>query len=345
MVENHAQLPLVSFLIVARNAEQFLPGILDDYLHQDYPAPRRELIIVDGISEDRTKAIAQEFARQHPDLMITILDNHQLMLASGWNLGIKAARGEILCRFDAHASLPPYYISYGVNLLRRFQNEGVVCVGGTLETKGAGFWGQAIARVVSSPFGVGNSKFRYSQTPGVVDTVAYGLYWKWVFDAVGLFREDLDRNQDIELHFRIRNLGWKFYLSPELITTYFCRSQVPGFLRQAFWNGYWVMVTWRESRWRHLVPFLFVGGLAALGLGSLVFSASGTIFLLLTGAYVLLSLYFSGKFAIKHSDWTCILAMPFLFFLLHVTYGLGSWWALISRLIGGRDRNSRRLDQ
>lgn len=325
-------MPCVSFMIVARNAEKHLTNLLADYLRQDYPVEFRELIMVDGGSADDTKKVAQDFALQHPELAITILDNPKQTLAPGWNLAIKEARGDIVCRPDAYASIPPDYLRTGVHLLMEHQTDKVVCVGGPVHTTGNGFWGQAIAGVLSSPFGVGNSKFRYSRSPGYVDTIPFGFYWKWVFDQVGFFREDLDRNQDVEMHARIRRQGWKFFLSPALQTTYRCRSEVGPFLQQAFGNGYWSLVLWRESSWRHLMPFFFVCFLAIFPLLSFFWAAPYYLFLSLGSLYVLLAVLFACRAAAGKNHWRLLLIIPGLFFLLHVTYGLGSCWALVRRI-------------
>ena len=139
-------MPFVSFIIVARNAEKYLINLLADYLRQDYPIEFRELIMVDGGSEDDTKKVAQDFALQHPELAITILDNPKQTLAPGWNLAIKQARGDIVCRPDAHASIPPDYLRTGVHLLMEHQTDGVVCVGGPLHTMGNWFLGPSHCR-------------------------------------------------------------------------------------------------------------------------------------------------------------------------------------------------------
>ncbi len=340
-------LPLVSFIIVARNAESHVRRLLNEFLVQDYPSPCRELIFVDGASEDGTRLAAQEFTQHHPELTITILDNPQKTLAPGWNLALRAARGEIVCRLDAHASMPPDYLRQGVAILTALEKEKVVCVGGPMLTQGQGTWGRSIAGVLSSPFGVGNSPFRYDRRPGFVDTVPFGLYWKWVFDQVGLFREDLVRNQDLELHARIRDRGWRFYLTPELRTTYFSRATISSFMRQAFDNGYWVMLTWRQSRWRHLVPFAFVGGMAGVGVASLTWPSARLCLYGLSAFYAGLAFLFATKTARQQGYWPYLLTMPPLFFLLHLSYGLGSWWALLSRLLrckvnGGGDRKTQR---
>jgi glycosyltransferase involved in cell wall biosynthesis len=323
-------MPFVSFIIVSRNAANHIRNLLNDYLRQDYPAAMRELIIVDGQSNDDTKEIATDFARQHPELAISILDNPKKTLAPGWNLGIKQARGDIVCRPDAHSSIPADYLRTGVQFLREHKADGVVCVGGPVQTRGKGFWGQAIAGVLSSPFGVGNSKFRYSKSPEYVDTVPFGFYWKWVFDQVGFFREDLDRNQDNELHARILKRGWKFFLAPQLETTYFCRSNITDLSKQAFDRGYWCTVTWRQCAWRHLVPFFFVAMIGILGLGMLFWAPLSYVSLVLGLSYLFLAYYFSYKTMSNTDDLLKILIMPGLFLLWHISYGLGSWWALLS---------------
>uniref|UniRef100_A0A7V4G8V9 Glycosyltransferase family 2 protein n=1 Tax=Desulfobacca acetoxidans TaxID=60893 RepID=A0A7V4G8V9_9BACT len=323
--------PEVSFIIVARNAEKHLPRLLQNYLEQDYPPPRRELIIVDSRSSDATRRLAEEFAAAHPELEVTILENPKLTLSPGWNLGIRHARGEIVVRLDAHIAMPPHYLSRGAQLLKERLREGVVCVGGPLTTKGEGFWGRAIAAVLSSPFGVGNSPFRHGNRQGYVETVPSGLYWRRVFEVVGLFREDLVRAQDNEMHARIRARGWKFYLSPELRCTYYCRNTIPAFLKQAWANGYWMVRVWRQASWRHLVPMAFVGTLGVLGLGGLVVPvlAQGLGLLLLT--YTAAALV-SSRRAGTDLGGLRFLLLPPLFFLLHTTYGLGSWWAWLTAL-------------
>lgn len=325
--------PFITFIIVAYNEEDCIGNLLNEYYHQDYPALLRELIIVNGDSQDDTKKIVQEFAQAHPELAITILNNPRIILGPGINLALRAARGDIVCRVDAHVAIPPDYISTGVRLLTEKRNSGVACIGGPWQTVGKGFWGRAIAKVLSTPFGVGNAKFRYSKTAGFVDTVPCGFFWKCVYDEVGFYREDLVRTEDNELHARIRARGWKFYLSPELSTKYFCRSTIRGFLQQAFGNGYWVLIAWRHCSWRHLLPFAFMGALLVFGFGSLLWGPFHYIFWIISSVYLLSLLSVSFIVTLREREWLQIFALPFLFIMLHTVYGIGSWWAIFSSFV------------
>lgn len=322
----------VSIIIVTRNAEKYLPTLLNNYLEQDYPVALRELIFVDSRSDDRTRAIAAEFQQAHPELAMTILTNPKVALAAGWNIALQATRGEIVVRVDAHVSIPPNYLSDGVRLLEAHRDEDVVCVGGPWTTKGEGFWGQAIAVVLSSPFGVGDSPFRHGDREGFVETVPCGLYRKWVFDQVGLLREDVGRAEDNELHARIRARGWRFFISPKLRNTYACRATIGAFLQQAYGNGFCVMASWRYCSPRHFIPFFFVGLLGGLGLGSLFSPACAQALWYLGSIYVALAVYSAYLAPSELATRARLWAAPPLFFLLHLTYGMGSWWALIARL-------------
>ena len=129
-------------------------------------------------------------------------------LASGWNLGIRSAQGEYVVRIDAHATVASDFLEKSVETILDVRD--VVCVGGPLNTASRTKQGELVRAVLTSPFGVGGARFRYQKTPGYVDTVAYGLYRKDIFEQVGYLDESLERTQDNDLHRRIRAAGGRF---------------------------------------------------------------------------------------------------------------------------------------
>jgi len=78
------------------------------------------------------------------------------------------------------------------------------------------YWGQAIALSTSTPFGVGDSRFHYSEKEEFVDTVYMGTFRRDVFDRIGLFDESLVRNQDYELNYRLRAAGGCIFCTPAI---------------------------------------------------------------------------------------------------------------------------------
>ena len=202
---------IISILIVLRNAKDNIVNCIQSIESQFQEGNQEwELIIVDGMSDDGSKDVATQYLKNKPYSWL-VVDNPKKILASGWNIGIKAAKGKYVLRPDVHATLHQGYIQNGLTLLAEQPN--VTAVGGALQTKASGFWGEIIAQALSSKIGVGGSPFRTNAADGFVDTVAYGIYRKSIFDTVGYFNETLKRHQDNDMHDRIKKAGGIFYLS------------------------------------------------------------------------------------------------------------------------------------
>lgn len=177
------------------------------------------------------------------------------------NIGIKSARGNVIIIMGAHSEYPPHFISTAVTYLEKTYAD---VVGGSVNTlPGAdSIIAEAISLATSHPFGVGNSKFRTSKKEGYVDTVPFGAYRREVFNKVGFFNEELERNQDNELSNRVIKAGGKIYFTPKLTANYYNQSTLAGLLRQAFktgmWNAITVLISYDALKLRHFTPFVFV---------------------------------------------------------------------------------------
>lgn len=314
-------LPFVSAIIVTRNEQNYINIALESLLNQTYPKDKYEIIIVDGLSTDSTLKRVKEIVGRNHSVAVRIFSNDKKILSSGWNIGIKQAKGDYVIRIDAHAKAKEDFLE---NSVKTISSVDAVCVGGKLITKSLDGDNPLVAKVLSSPFGVGNSSFRVSNMPKYSDTAVYGLYIKRAIEEAGYFDERFVRNQDIELHSRIKKNGGKFYFNPEIESEYYSRSSVKKMLKQNFGNGKWNMILLRTNfkslSLRHLIPLFFLLYLViSIPLGFLTFwiwvAASTVLFL-----YFALGLIFSIKKTKKPSEF---LIMPFLFFLLHITYGTG----------------------
>jgi succinoglycan biosynthesis protein ExoA len=225
-------LPFVSVVIPVYNEERYLKACLGSVLEQDYPRDRYEVIVADGGSTDRTRAIVEAAAAVHPN--VRLIDNPGRTQASGLNLGILASRGEYIARQDGHAEWSPHHLRRSIELLMA---TGADNVGGRADGAGAGATGRAIARAMRSPFGVGGARFRYSTKAEDAATVFPGTFRRTALERVGLFDEAYPPHEDYELNHRIRDSGGRVLFSPDIPTRYHVRESIPALARQYFRYG------------------------------------------------------------------------------------------------------------
>jgi hypothetical protein len=180
---------------------------------------------------------------------------------------------------------------------------------------------------MSSSFGVGGSAFRtIKDRKMIVETIPFPAYRRLVMERAGLFDEELVRDQDDEYNYRLRKLGFKLLLSPEIKSRYYSRSSLSSLWRQYFQYGYWKVRVMqkhaRQMRPRQFVPALFVASLICSLIAAPFSSFASTILLLLTSAYLVANLAFSVLAAAK-TDWRLLPALPISFATLHFAYGSG----------------------
>lgn len=315
--------PFVSVVMPVRNEADFIDRCMKSVLAQEYPPELMEIIIADGLSTDETR-VKLEKLREISEIPIIIVDNPEQIAPCGLNRAIAKAGGEIIVRVDGHCEIEPDYVANCVKYLQDGRAEGV---GGPIETLGETLQAQAIAIVMSSTFGVGGSAFRtVNDREMYVDTVAFPGYKREIFNKVGFFNEELVRNQDDEFNYRIRKLGGKILLAPDIRSRYFSRSTFKSLWRQYFQYGYWkirvLQLHPKQMSLRQFVPVAFVSTIIFFSFLS-IFLAVGKWALL-----VILGLYFLASFAatIKAAKRIALTGLPLVFLsfpILHISYGCG----------------------
>jgi glycosyltransferase involved in cell wall biosynthesis len=322
-----AHLPLVSIIIPCRNEEKFIGDCLDSIIANSYPTDHLEVLVIDGVSEDGTRAAIESYAGRYS--WIRLIENPEKITPVALNIGIKNARGEIIIWMSAHNCYDNNYISRCVESLEKY---GADNVGGVMKTlpREDSFMGQAIIASLSHRFGVGNSYFRVqADEPKWVDTVFGGCYRREVFDRVGLFNENLVRGQDMEFNLRLKKAGGKTLLVPNIVSYYYARSDLKSFLEHNWNNGKWAILPFLYSpivpvSWRHLVPLIFVASLLLTAMLGLFFAPFLRLFLVILGSYILVSLATSFQIALQKRDIRFVIIMPLIFGMLHFGYGFGS---------------------
>lgn len=340
--------PLISIVIPVRNEAAYIERCLESVLAQDFAGHEHEVLVVDGMSDDGTRQILQNLKSKFQKLRI--LENPERTVSSGVNLGIRASNGDIIIRMDAHAEYGPGYVK---SCLEALERTGAGNVGGPAIPLPGGRSAMARAIVLAhySPFGLGGGSFRNPEAEGYAETVWPGCFRRDALKAAGLYDQRLTRTEDIELNWRIREQGFRIYLTHGIRAYYYCRPTLGSLWRQRWWDGIGVVQTLavspRALRPRHFVPLAFVLSLVLLGALSIRWTAFRWLLASEAGLYLAAMACFTlcGASAIRAArrmerekgeareqawGYGLLGLLPPVFAALHFSYGLGSLWAALT---------------
>ena len=313
--------PRVSVVMPIRNEVRYIERSCRSVLDQDYPSDRLQIIVADGMSNDGTREIITALQRQHHN--IVLIDNPGRIVPTGMNAAIRAAEGDIIVRVDGHTVIEPDYIR---NCVAELLRSGAENVGGRMKAISEGPLGQAIAAATSSRFGVGGARFHYSDHEEWVDTVYMGAWRKTTLCRVGLFDEEMVRNQDDEINYRIRAAGGRILLSPRIHSKYYNRATIPSLARQYYQYGYWKVRVLqkhpRQMQARQFVPAVLVASLIGFGSAALLFTPALWVFVGIGSLYLAANLLTSLILSVQQR-WNVRLVLPLTFLTLHFAYGWG----------------------
>ena len=330
-------IPLVSVIVPCRNERSYIVACLESIRLNDYPSERIQVLVVDGRSDDGTRKLLAEYTGKWPN--VRCLDNPGLTAPAALNIGIQHADGDVIMRMDAHCHYPRDYIRVLVGWLER---SGADNVGGAWRTlPGADTpIARAIAAALSHPFGVGNAHFRLGITSAKwVDTVPFGCYRRTVFERIGLFDEELIRNQDDELNQRLLRSGGRILLVPDATIDYFARDSIGKLARMYYQYGYFKPLAARKvgrvGTMRQLVPATFALSLIVILFLSLWKSAWALVFIGLILVY-LAAVVVSSITTLSANGLRVAALTATAFPVIHFSYAFGSLRGA-ARLLFGRD--------
>lgn len=320
-------LPLVSVIMPVRNESDFIGRSVGCVLGQDYPKDRYEILVADGRSTDDTRDIVSSLMKGSSGLRL--IDNPEEIVATGFNAALREARGEVIVRVDGHTEIEVDYVRHCVAELER---TGADNVGGRMVAEGAGMCGEAIAAATGSRFGVGGARFHYSESEEWVDTVYLGAWRRATFERIGVFDEELVRNQDDEFNYRLRAAGGRILLSPKIRSRYYSRASWKSLWRQYFQYGFWKVRVMQkhpaQMRPRQFAPPAFVATLLVTLAGAPVFQGARILGGIIVASYLLC---LAGATVLLSSERPAsqVLRLPLAFAILHLSYGSGFLMGLV----------------
>lgn len=262
-----------SVLVPIRNEAAFIRDTAQMIIAQEFDGSI-EFLMIDGDSQDGTRAILEEIADL--DERVKILDNPAGDLASALNVGLAAARGEFVAKMDAHTYFPSSYVQLGVDRLRKGD---VGWVSGPQIPFGVDPWSRRVALALGTPLGVGGSEKWSSASEPSADSeekelntgVFSGVWKRSALELLGGWNPEWPVNEDSELASRYLASGQRIICLESMGARYVPRSSLRGLARQYFRYGYYRAKTAKRHpasvRPYHLAPPALVGMLLAGALG------------------------------------------------------------------------------
>lgn len=323
----------VAVIIPTLNEEKFIEQCLESVMQQTFAFEEMDVMVVDGGSKDRTREIVREISKKYQN--VRLIPNPGKIQSIAFNIGVKESIAPYVVRLDAHATYCKEYIETCIKHL--VEDPLVGNSGGVINIKPQrpGLVPEASAILNQVKFGIGGASYRVGAVEGYADEVPFGSYPRKIIEEIGGMREDLARGEDNEFYSRIMKAGYKIYLDPKAIITYYSRDTIVANMKQMYANGISIgklLHIDRESvRLRHLVPFAFVGAI----IGSVVLDCIGTP--LFSSIALILGSYFLAAFvatilACRKFGWKYVAILPLLFFLVHISYG----WGTIVGIVKGK---------
>ena len=312
----------ITAVVATYNEERYIGRCLDDLLSQQY-AGDIEIIVVDGMSSDRTVDIVRGFPEYGTKIRL-IRNPHRLQVFA-WNAALRVARGEYYAMILAHARYSATYFAACIEVMRA---TGAVAVGGVQRANGEGHVGRAIAWCMSSKVGIGNARYRYTEREQESDSVFSIFTTTAALRDAGGYDERIPFDEDSDLNYRLRERGGRLIVSPRIIVDYVVRDSLAGLATQMFRYGYWRRVTHLKHParvpWRVYAPATL---LAALAL-SLVLAMTPlyTLAAVVPAAYAT-ALVMAGMAAARHAGAAAVY-VPAALATMHLSHGLGFWAAL-----------------
>ena len=226
-------LPRVSVIMPVLNEERHLEAAVDQILRQDYQG-ELEIVMAVGPSKDRTQEVADVLSAKHAN--VVVVANPTGKTPAALNSAIAYATGEVVVRVDGHALIPADYVTCGVLTLRE---TGADNVGGIMAAKGTTPFEEAVARAMTSKFGVGGAAFHVGGQAGPALTVYLGCFRADALARVQGYDESMERAQDWEMNLRIRQTGGIVWFTPTMQVEYRPRATVGALARQYHDYGRW----------------------------------------------------------------------------------------------------------
>lgn len=198
--------PLVSVIVPLYNAAPYIGETLESVLSSTY-RPLEVIVVNDGSTDD-SLAVAEAFAKAHPEVQVLSQPNRGASAAR--NVAIRASHGEYILPVDADDKIDARYISEAEEILENRPEVRVVSCRAT-------FFGERTGEWRFPPF----SKALLARK-NMIDTCS--MYRRADWDKTAGYMETCAAREDWDMWISLFELGGEFVRLPEIRLHYRVRK-------------------------------------------------------------------------------------------------------------------------
>jgi len=312
--------PELTVIIPIRNEQDHIGKLLDDLVRQTLDHSRFEIIIVDGMSEDNTLQVIENYMTKLPNIRIET--NPKYRSGPARNIGAKASIGKWLLFIDGHCHIP------SENMLESIWEtffHGTKCISRPqpLINNGKGH-ATAIARTSFLGHHKGSMIYSYENTECDPSSAGCG-YEKKLYLSLGGVDEKFDAAEDLEFNIRVSGKGIKAHHHRDFALEYAPRESLKSLFRQLYRYGFGRGLIAKKSP-KHFSFLSFTLALFSISLVVLPF-INLTLWGFITGGWIF-ACGIDAIIAGKSKYWISVM---FTLMIIHLAAGIG----YINGLAGG----------
>jgi len=254
------------------------------------------------------------------------------------NIGVEKSRGDLVAFTNAHSFFDKSWKNKVTSFFKKYPNVDIVG-GPQFTSKNENLFERVTGAALSSVFGAANVRNRYisSDTEFDIDetklTSANLICKKSVFDKIK-FDENIYPGEDPKFISDAKKSGMLVSYCGDIIAYNKRRTSFSDLFSQIF--SYGKVRPQKESFLSTLKnPFFFIPSVFVIGTISILLLAilHSFTWILILDFYIALSLMFSIYESFKNKQLSYFFILPWIFFTIHVGYGIGMIWGYLKKII------------
>jgi glycosyltransferase involved in cell wall biosynthesis len=223
---------IVTIGICTKNSERTISEALGSLINQDFPYDEMEIIVVDGGSQDKTLSVIRQQLAGVKFKVRFFSENVGLGFAR--QLVVKHAKGKYVIWVDGDIILSKNYVRQQVNFMQQNPSAGIIV--GSFGILPDDNW---VAALENMGYVIDSLKHQNDdrETSKLLGTEGAAFRLDAIKQVGGFNPNIRGAQEDIDLAYRIKKAGWKFYITHAV---FFERQRATwkALWKQHYWNGY-----------------------------------------------------------------------------------------------------------